>query len=190
MDAAARPGPLGRAEAEDALETAELVCTAADIDAAIERMAAAIGDELGASNPIVMPVLLGGVFTAVRLSARFAFPCEFDRIQVRRYGFALDGGTLEWIVEPETDVRGRTVLLVDDILDRGITLAEVSRKLRRDGAARVLSSVLVVKDVERPAGPEADFAGVHCDDRFVFGCGMDYRGHWRSLPALYAVAGT
>jgi hypoxanthine phosphoribosyltransferase len=64
----------------------------------------------------------------------------------------------------------------------------VTRRLVGDGAASVLSAVLVVKDVARPDGPEADFSGVRCDDRFVFGCGMDVRGQWRGLPALYAVA--
>ena len=153
-------------------------------------MAAEISGRLRDADPIVMPVLLGGLFTAVRLGMHFDFVCEFDRVQVRRYGHAFEGGRLEWLVEPEIDVRGRTVLIVDDVLDRGITLDEVRRRLVGQGAAQVLSAVLVVKAIDRPGGTVADFAGLQCEDRFLFGCGMDYRGHWRGLPALYAVAGT
>lgn len=188
--APAGTSPIGPRDAERILDTADVVCSKAGIDAAIARMAAEIASRLRDRNPVLMPILLGGLFTAVRLAEHFDFPCEFDRVQLRRYGHALEGGALEWIVEPEIDVRGRTVLIVDDILDRGVTLGAVASRFARAGAADVLSAVLAVKNVSRPSGPEADFVGVRCPDRFVFGCGMDYRGHWRGLPALYAAAGT
>lgn len=167
--------------------SADLVRPAGDIQGALDRLAAGIGQAVAGQAPIVMPVLLGGLFTAAGLCARFDFAYELDRIQVRRYGHALNGGALEWLVEPMLACAGRTVVVVDDVLDHGVTLAAVRQRLEAAGAARVLTVVLVVKDVPRPGIAAADFSGIECDDRYLFGCGMDYRGYWRGLSALYAV---
>jgi len=180
-------------EVEDVRRHAELVCAAAEVDAAIARMAREATRLVGDQNPVVLPVMLGGAYTAVQLCRHFDFAYELDSLQVGRYGAALEGGRLEWSLYPRLDLSGRTVLLVDDVLDRGVTLGAVAAELRGMGVRVLRVAVLVAKRVAAELAaerPGADIVGIECPDRFLFGCGMDYKGYWRGLPALYAVAGT
>lgn len=180
-------------EVENVRRRAELVCSAAEVDAAIERMAREAAALVADRDPVVLPVMLGGAYTAVGLCRHFDFAYELDSLQVGRYGDSLEGGTLEWSLYPRLELRGRTVLLVDDVLDRGVTLRAVADLLRRMGVAALRIAVLVSKRVapEPAAGrPQVDVVGIECPDRYLFGCGMDYKGYWRGLPALYAVRAT
>ncbi len=151
-------------------------------------MAAEITPRLARTNPVVLAVMHGGVFAAVELSRHFDFPHEFDYVHVTRYGGGTTPGRLVWRVRPSVALAGRTVLVVDDILDRGQTLRALTTALRRVGVAKQYTAVLVVK---RLAGgrnrPSVDVSGVTVDDVYVFGCGMDYCGYWRELPGLYAL---
>lgn len=152
-------------------------------------MARDVEHRLAGTNPVVLAVMHGGVFTAVELCRRFSFPHEFDYVHVTRYSGDTTGGALEWRVRPSKALAGRTVLVVDDILDRGRTLQGLATELARVGVAAQHTAVLVVKRLRRPVRrPKVDFAGLEVDDVYVFGCGMDYRGYWRGLGALYAVA--
>ena len=125
------------------------------------------------------------------LSQRFAFLCPqtFERHTIVSRGHALrrTGGALQWQVRPGAEVRGRTVLVVDDVLDMGTTLAAVVEDLERLGAREVVTSVLVVKDVAQPDRLRVDETALYCPDRYLFGHGMDYRGHWRNLAGIYAL---
>ena len=106
-----------------------------------------------------------------------------------RYRGDVRGQELEWIARPRTPLEGRTVLVLDDILDEGVTLAAILEDCRAQGARAVHSAVLVDKRIGRPRTLErADFTGLSVPDRYVFGFGMDYRGYLRNLPAIYAVA--
>jgi hypoxanthine phosphoribosyltransferase len=151
-------------------------------------MAAAVAAELGRKNPIVLAVMHGGVYAAVELSKRFRFPHEFDYVHVTRYANGTRGGAIEWRKRPGKDLAGRTVLVVDDVLDRGDTLRALHAELERAGVAEQRTAVLVVKRVRRKRKrPKVDYMGVEVEDVYLFGCGMDYRGHWRGLTALYAL---
>lgn len=178
------------AEAVAARERARLVVPADAVAAAFDRMAAEITAALGRADPVMLAVMHGGMYAAVELSRRCAFPHELDFVHLTRYGNALTGGALEWRVPPRAALAGRTVLVVDDVLDRGVTLAALSEELARVGVAQERRAVLVVKELaERVARPAVDFVGVTVGDVYVFGCGMDFKGYWRGLPALYAVDG-
>jgi hypoxanthine phosphoribosyltransferase len=151
-------------------------------------MAAELAPRLEAANPVVLAVMDGGAYAAIELCRRFAFPHEFDYVHVSRYGRGTSGGKLRWRVRPKAALAGRTVLLVDDILDRGETLRALTSELRRIGVARLLTAVLVVKRVaSRRRRPRVDVSGLEVDDLFVFGSGMDLRGYWRALPGIYAL---
>jgi hypoxanthine phosphoribosyltransferase len=167
---------------------AQVVFTAAEIDSILARMAAEITRDFAALNPIVMPVLLGGAFTAIRLMQHFAFSYEMDSVRIARYGHGLRGGQVHWYARPCLELDGRHVLLVDDILDRGVTLQAVEHELKRMNAASVSAAVLIRKSREaRIDRPAVDYVGADAPDEFMFGCGMDLEGRWRGLPALYAV---
>ncbi len=169
---------------------AELVCPEATIDAAIERLAAEITATLADHYPLVLTVMGGAIVFAGQLLPKLAFPLECDYLHATRYGAATTGSALNWIVEPRTPVIGRTVLVLDDILDEGVTIAAIKEKLLAQGARECLLAVLAEKDTGRPKSVTADFTGVRLPNRFVFGCGMDAKGAWRNLPAIYAVKGT
>jgi hypoxanthine phosphoribosyltransferase len=94
---------------------------------------------------------------------------------------------MHWKVAPHESVKGRVVLLVDDILDEGHTLAALRERVMALGARACYSAVFADKQHGRPKPEAADFVGLVVPDRFVFGYGMDIEGLWRNLPAVYAV---
>jgi hypoxanthine phosphoribosyltransferase len=121
------------------------------------------------------------------LCEQFRFPYEIDSVRVARYG-PFGPGELHWYARPCLELAGRQVLLVDDVLDHGITLHAVEHELRRMNVAGVSIAVLIRKTVDPAVNrPAVDYVGLDGPDRYLFGCGMDLDGRWRGLPALYAV---
>jgi hypoxanthine phosphoribosyltransferase len=166
------------------------IIPAASIQAALDRMAREITARLARSNPLVITVMNGGLVFAGQLLPRLAFALECSYVHVRRYGAGTQGGELVWIAGPEEPVKGRTVLLLDDILDEGRTLATIRARLLEQGAAEVLTAAFALKERATAAAIAADFTGVRVPDRFVFGFGMDVAGRWRNLPSIRALLGT
>ncbi|MHB8254235.1 MAG: hypoxanthine-guanine phosphoribosyltransferase [Acidiferrobacter sp.] len=169
------------------LEAAEQLFAEADVDQALDRMALALRDAVGAANPIFMVVLNGALVFAGHLLPRLAFPLEVDYVHATRYRGALTGGELAWVAGPSMPVTGRTVVLLDDILDEGTTLAALAETLQARGALHVVKAVLVTKLRARAPGLAADFSGLDVPDRYVFGCGMDYDGYLRNTKGIYAL---
>lgn len=171
------------------LDEADLLVSAVEINAAIERVAAEITAQLKTANPLLICVMNGGLIFSGQLLPRLLFPLELDYVHATRYGHEINGAQLNWRVRPQLELRGRTVLLLDDILDEGITLAAIADYCRQQGAAGVLMAVLVEKLHLRKVTPglRADFSGIEVGDRFLFGYGLDYKGYWRNAPGIYAV---
>jgi len=157
------------------------------VQAALDRLAGEIEQTLADAFPLVLPVMGGAVVFAGQLLPRLRFPLEFDYLHVTRYRGNTTGGEMDWRVLPGQNVSGRNVLVLDDILDEGETLAAVRDKLLSMGAARVWSAVLTDKDNGLDKPIRADFVGLVVPNRYVFGCGMDAYGLWRNLPAIYAL---
>jgi hypoxanthine phosphoribosyltransferase len=178
---------LTRERALQVLESAEQLCSAAVVSAAVSRVAREISAQLGDCYPLVLSIMRGSVVFAGQLLPQLRFPLEFDYLDVTRYGDATRGGEISWKVTPGTPVRGRVVLVLDDILDEGQTLASVRGKLVEFGAIKVYCAVFADKDTGRVKPANADFVGVTLPDRYVFGFGMDVSGAWRNLPEVYAL---
>ena len=174
-------------QAQQLLDNAECVASADTVQAVIDRMADEIAGTLAADLPLVLAVMGGAVVFAGQLLPRLNFPLEFDYLHVTRYRGNTSGGEVEWRVLPGQNVAGRSVLVLDDILDEGETLAAIRDKLHDMGAARVWSAVLTNKDNGLSKPIQADFVGLDVPNRYVFGCGMDAYGLWRNLPAIYAL---
>jgi len=169
---------------------ADCLVTAATLAAVYDGMAAAMSTTLAESNPILLPIMNGGLYLCGQLLPRLDFPLELGYLHATRYRGGLTGGDeLVWQAGPDEKLRGRTVVVIDDILDAGVTLQQTLAAIEAVAPARVYSAVLVIKDRPRRAEVAVDFAGVTVPDRYVFGCGMDYKEYWRNLPAIYAVAG-
>ena len=175
------------AEVLQALREAEPIADRDTVAAAIDRLAVQLSVELADAYPVLMCIMTGGLVMTAQLLERFEFALQLDYLQVSRYRDGTRGGDLTWRVQPMLPLAGRTVLVVDDIFDQGWTMHEVVAKVSSMGAARVLSVVLVDKQVGHDRPMEVDYAALTAPDRYLFGCGMDYRGHWRNLRAIYAV---
>jgi len=180
------PAPDAK-EAWAFLEASDLVADAPAVQAAIARMAAEIQARLGERYPMVLVVMRGAVVFAGQLLPRLRMPLELDYVHATRYGAATSGGGIDWRVPVPPAVRGRHVLALDDILDGGETLAAIRDRALALGAASFQSAVLVEKTLSRAKPIAADFVGLAIPDRFVFGCGMDAKGHWRNLPEIRAM---
>lgn len=176
-----------QADPKQYLEQAELIHSARAVEATIDQLANQISASLSDSNPIVLCVMGGAVVFAGQLLPKLNFPLAFDYVQVSRYHNQTQGQQLVWKVLPGDNIRGRTVLVLDDILDEGHTLAAIKQKCLEQGAERVVIAVLVEKKLDHPKPIAADFVGLVVSNRYVFGCGMDVFGWWRNLPAIYAL---
>ena len=178
---------MNRADALRLLDEADVLFAPDAVNAAVDRMAREITAKLGDKFPVVLSVMGGAAVFTGQLLPRLTFPLEFGAIEVTRYNNDIQGREITWRLAPRDNVRGRTVLVLDDILDEGITLAAIEKKLMEMGAARVLAAVFCDKDLGRPRPVKADFVGVTVPNRYVFGFGMDAYGLWRNLPAIYAL---
>jgi hypoxanthine phosphoribosyltransferase len=175
-------------EARDILARAEIIHTAEQVSAAIERVAGEITQRLQDSNPLVLCVMTGGVIFTGQLLPKLVFPLDFDYLHATRYAQEVKGGALSWRAAPWTDVRGRTVLVIDDVLDEGLTMAAIKNRLLQMGAKECLLTVLVDKERAGAKPVAADFVALKAPDRYLFGGGMDVQGAWRNLQGIYAVA--
>src|SRR5262245_9274252 len=171
----------------EVLNHADLVWGENQLSAAVRRVAQEITALLTERMPLVLSVTGGAVVFTGQLLPLLRFPLEFDYIHVTRYRGSTEGGSVQWKVEPRPQLAGRVVLVVDDILDEGHTLAAIRDRVLQEGAAAFYSAVLADKEIGRDKPIRADFVGVTVPNRYVFGFGMDVEGAWRNLPAIYAV---
>ena len=182
---------------ETRLQDAEQVWAQADclhapdaVSAAVARMAGDIRADLAGRNPLVLCVMTGALLPTAWLLPHLDFPLELDYLHATRYDGATQGAELRWIHQPRTSLSGRAVLLIDDILDEGVTLHALQSWCLGQEVALLRTAVLVRKCHDRNRlGTRADYVGLEVPDRYVFGAGMDYKGYWRNLSGIYAVHG-
>lgn len=169
--------------------TADLLYSERQVEAALDKMASAINDLLAGSNPLVLCVMNGGIVVAGKLLTRLAFPLNIDAINASRYQNQTSGGTIEWVLKPGTPLKDRAILIIDDILDEGITLAAIRDYCLAQGATAVYCAVLVDKLLDHEKPIQADFVGLQIENRYLFGYGMDYKGYLRNAAGIYACNG-
>ncbi|MBB2495742.1 hypoxanthine-guanine phosphoribosyltransferase [Aquipseudomonas ullengensis] len=170
---------------------ADCLYTDAQVEAAIDQVAEAINGELAESNPVVFCVMNGGLIFAGKLLPKLGFPLELSYLHATRYRSETTGGELFWKAKPEISFIDREVLIIDDILDEGHTLSAIIEFCKHAGATKVHTAVLIDKQHDRKARPDlkANYVGLPCEDRFIFGYGMDYKGYWRNAAGIFAVKG-
>jgi hypoxanthine phosphoribosyltransferase len=176
-------------EAEQVLAQADCLHDAATVQDAYDRLARAITAHYAVRNPLLLCVMTGGMIPAAEITRRLAFPFELDYLHATRYRSTTQGGGLVWKRQPDAArIKDRDVLVIDDILDEGHTLVAIRHALQGFAPASLQVAVLVEKLHDRRAPQaHAEFIGLAVPDRYVFGCGMDYKEYWRQLPAIYAV---
>ncbi len=174
-------------EMQDILLHAELLVSAKSAEQAVRRVARDLNAAFASKHPLVLSVMGGAVVFTGRILPMLSFALDFDIIQVTRYGEHTAGQTLSWRVAPRDNIAGRDVLVLDDILDEGITLAAIRDLILSQGAASCKTAVFSDKATGKIKPIKADYVGVTLPNRFVFGFGMDVKGAWRNLPAVYAI---
>jgi len=167
-------------------QQALLLHNAEEVEAALDSMAKAITDKLQHSNPLVLCVINGGIIATGKLLPRLDFPLNLDSVHASRYRNATSGSDIHWLFKPTTPLAGRTVLIVDDILDEGHTLHAIVEYCREQGASAVYTAALFDKylQVTKPIDP--DFIGLTVANHYLFGYGMDYKGYLRNAPGVFA----
>lgn len=158
-----------------------------EVEEAVRSIATKIGRRLAKENPVILCIMNGGLIFCSDMVKEFNFPMQLDYIHATRYQGATIGKELVWLAEPKIDLHERTVLLVDDIFDEGITLKEVHEYCENKGAKQVYSAVLIKKSKSRDIDYAPDFFAMTAADNYLFGMGMDYQDYWRNTKAIYAI---
>lgn len=175
---------------KEVYKQASCLFTTKEVEAALDRLAINITSELKEKNPVLLCVMIGGLVPMGNLLPRLDFPLEIDYIHATRYRGGISGGELIWKVKPSVDLKDRTVLVVDDILDGGVTLASIIDFVNGEEAKEIYTAVLVDKHHKRVENGlrNADFVGLEVDDHYIFGYGMDYNEYLRNAPGIFVVA--
>jgi len=165
---------------------ADLLYTEAEVEVALDNMAIAITGMLHEADPVILCVLNGGIIMAGRLLTRLHFPLMLDSVNASRYQNQTSGGAIKWLLKPSEPLANRTVLIVDDVLDEGITLAAIKDYCMEQGAKAVYIAVLLDKNLSRSKPIQADFTGLTVENRYLFGYGLDYKGYLRNAAGIFA----
>lgn len=168
------------------LGSARCVADDAVITHAIDQLAVRLTLAFAEANPIVVAVMNGGLWLAADLLARLHFPLQLDYAHATRYANGTHGGEVSYLNDVREDVAGRTVLVIDDVFDHGVTLAGLTERIGAAGATSVIPCVLVNKLVPGRALAAPEFTALDLPDRYLFGRGMDYKGYLRNLRDIYA----
>lgn len=172
------------------IRDAECLFSQDDVSSAISAVASGLNADYKNAPPIILSVMTGAVFFTGQLMPHLTFPLEFAYVHASRYQKGVEGKEIKWTVKPGAEIKNRCVLVLDDILDEGITLKAIVDACYLLGAKQVKTVVLVEKSLGKSKPISADYVGLTVPNRYVFGCGMDVYGWWRNLPAIYALKDT
>jgi len=165
-----------------------ILLTEHELRVRVERLAAEIAAVYAQDEPTLVAVLKGSVVFVADLIRCLPIPLRLSFVWAESYRQGTSGGRLELTgLPPMDELRGRRVLLIDDILDSGRTLAAIRDQLRSLGASEVRTCVLLDKPTRRAVELEADHVGFRVEDLFVVGYGLDYAGRYRNLPYVGAL---
>ncbi|EKD54512.1 MAG: hypothetical protein ACD_60C00076G0003 [uncultured bacterium] len=177
-------------EVSEVLDKAECLYDMNQLNIALDKMAEEITHRLKDKNPLVLCVMIGALIPAGHLLTRLSFPLEIDYIHATRYQGTTRGGDLHWLVEPRQSLKDRIILIVDDVMDGGLTLAAIIDYCHQLGAKAVYTAVLVnkIRKREESVSFEPDFVGVDAPNHYLIGFGLDYKEYLRNAPGIYAVS--
>ena len=141
-------------------------------------------------QPLLVGTLKGSFVFLADLARRLPLPLEIDFIGAASYGQGRESsGQVHVYHEPRSELRGRHVVLVEDIVDTGLTLAELRRYLEAQGPASLRVCALLMKRRAQKAGVQVDYLGFLVPDHFLVGYGLDWAERYRNLPEVYVLDG-
>ena len=158
-----------------------------EIKIVIQNIADQVNQTIKTDDLYVLCVMNGALIFAGQLLPRLEKNIQYSYIHATRYASSLTGGPIQWLVKPPIDIEGKTVLILDDILDEGITLREIAATCLAMKAKAIFTAVLFDKEIVKEKSYLPNFIGLKVPNRFVFGYGLDCKGLGRNLPHLYAL---
>jgi hypoxanthine phosphoribosyltransferase len=172
------------------LDEADCLVDEVKLNEALDKMASQISADLADKMPLVLCVMNGGLIPTAALIERLNFPLELDYIHATRYGMETEGASLNWLSYPQTSLKNRHILVIDDIFDQGHTLQAIVSWLEQQETSSVYTAAVINKLHDRKTNMTPDYIGTDVADRFLFGYGMDYKGFFRNLKGIYAIKGS
>lgn len=171
---------------------ATLLFDSEQIEQAIQKLAQQLTRDYAEKEAIFIVVMNGGLIFAGNLLPKLNFPLLIDYCHATRYRGKTSGSNIEWKVKPGQDLRGRHIVIIDDILDEGYTLKAIIDSIQLERPASLKTLVLVEKNHQRKAVPNmrADYCELQTPDEYVFGYGMDYHHYWRNCSQIYYINDT
>lgn len=165
-----------------------VVLTESEIKSLVKRLADEIRRDYANRQPIMVPIMKGAiVFTADLLRELSDMKFDFDYVDVSSYAHGASTGDLQVEVNVKKDITGRDVILIDEIIDTGLTLDFLQAEFKKYGAKTVASVVAVDKKAGRKVDIEADYVGAIVPNEYLLGYGMDLDGNYRFLPQIIAI---
>ncbi|HKB80417.1 MAG TPA: hypoxanthine phosphoribosyltransferase, partial [Thermoanaerobaculia bacterium] len=151
----------------------------------VREMGAQIATDFTGQDLVVLCVLKGGIFFTADLVRAMDLDLSVDFIQVSSYGNQkYSSGVVTILKEPQLDMHGRAVLIVEDIIDSGLSMREVFRYIESRGASMVRTATFLDKPAARKVAFKADYVGFSIDPQFVIGYGLDYAERYRNVPEI------
>ena len=169
------------------LKQSSVLYSSREIHLAIKNIAEEINRDIQSDVLYVLTVMNGGLYFSAHLIPLLKHIIYHDYIHATRYGNKAHGGLLHWIKEPEDIIKGKNILIIDDILDEGITLLEIISKCKKMGAHNIFYTALFNKLTDKEKSILPSYHVLNVPNKFVFGFGLDYKGFGRSLPDLHII---
>ena len=168
--------------------TADCLFDEESVESGISVLAEKVAGHSEDNFPLVLCVMNGGLYLTGQLLRHWHFPLTLDYVHATRYRLATLGKDVLWKAYPQNEIKGRHVLIIDDIFDQGYTLEEVRSYCLKHGALSCTSVFLIRKSHQRKkADIQPDYVGLECGDIYVYGAGMDLNSHFRNLSSIFAI---
>ena len=175
-------------ELQSIKDSSDMMFSSAQIKTAVENIGLQLEKKIYQKNPVMLCVMNGGLVFSADLMRSLDSDVRLDYLHVARYLDNTVGGSLHWLKEPKLPLQDQVVVIADDIYDEGYTMEELVSYCKRQGAREVITVVLLLKNkVSRNIKLKPDLFGLQVEDRYVYGYGMDYQGHLRNVPDIYAI---
>jgi hypoxanthine phosphoribosyltransferase len=183
-----RPLDCGRMLQDERI--GEILVQADELQHRIREMAAEVSRDYAGKDLLLIGVLKGAVFFLADLMRHLDIPCEVDFMAVASYGSSTDSsGVVRILKDLDAPLEGRDVLIVEDIVDSGLTLQYLMRTLEARGPASLEVCALLTKPERRKVDMPARYVGFEIPDKFAIGYGLDYAERYRNLPYVAALTG-
>jgi len=168
-------------------KTFEVSIPFSELDMAAQRVADAINKDVVGKDPLFLCVLNGAFMFAADLLKKVNIPCQITFVKVASYDGMASTHTMKNLIGLNEDVEGRTIIVVEDIIDTGFTMEQVVAMLKERGAAEVRIATLFYKPQAFQRDYHIDYIGMEIPNDFIVGYGLDYDGYGRNLPHIYSL---